>query len=191
MELHDTIYVKETVSSWVKNHHSELLKWAKYKLGQGHAAEDLVQDTFIAAFNSFDRFEGRSHPRTWLFQILNNKIMDHFRKSGRTEKPMALEDANFLVENLFDKNQNWDINGFESYWTSENLLDNPDFRENFNSCMMDLPLEWKNIISDKYFFDKKSEIICQEYQITATNYWQIIRRAKLLLKKCLENLIKS
>ena len=107
MELHDTIYVKETVSSWVKNHDSELLKWAKYKLGQGHAEEYLAQDTFIAAFNSFDRFEGRNHPRTWLFQILNNKIMDHFRKSGRTEKPLALEDANFLVENLFDKNQNW------------------------------------------------------------------------------------
>jgi len=107
LELHDTIYVKETVSSWVKNHDSELLKWAKYKLGQGHSEEYLAQDTFVAAFNSFDRFEGRSHPQTWLFQILNNKIMDHFRKSGRTEKPLALEDASFLVENNFDKNQNW------------------------------------------------------------------------------------
>jgi RNA polymerase sigma-70 factor (ECF subfamily) len=33
---------------------------------------------------------------------------------------------------------------------------------------------------------KKTEAICQELEITASNYWQIVHRSKLLLKKCLE-----
>ena len=52
--------------------------------------------------------------------------------------------------------------------------------------MEDLPQKWKFAVTSKYLTDKKADEICQELEITVSNYWQIVHRAKLLLKKCLE-----
>lgn len=43
-------------------------------------AEDLVQETFTAAYRSISGFKNDCHPKTWLFSILNNKIVDYHRK---------------------------------------------------------------------------------------------------------------
>jgi RNA polymerase sigma-70 factor (ECF subfamily) len=50
-------------------------------------------------------------------------------------------------------------------------------------CMNDLRKKWKLAITSKYLSEKKTEAICQELEITASNYWQIVHRSKLLLKK--------
>ena len=52
--------------------------------------------------------------------------------------------------------------------------------------MGELPTSWFAAINLKYLEEKKGEIICQELQITPTNFWQILHRAKLQLRKCLE-----
>ena len=54
-------------------------------------------------------------------------------------------------------------------------------------CISNLPEKWNLAISYKYFSNQKTEVICQELGITTSNYWQIIHRAKLLLKKCVES----
>jgi RNA polymerase sigma-70 factor (ECF subfamily) len=46
-----------------------------FKTSSKEIAEDLVQDTFLAAFHKIDSFEGKSQPKTWLFSILNNKVL--------------------------------------------------------------------------------------------------------------------
>lgn len=55
-----------------------------------HAAEDLVQDTMLAALTASERFTGSSSVRTWLTSILRHKIIDHFRKAGREESLEAI-----------------------------------------------------------------------------------------------------
>jgi RNA polymerase sigma-70 factor (ECF subfamily) len=57
-----------------------------FKTSSKEIAEDLVQDTFLAAFHKIDSFEGKSQPKTWLFSILNNKVIDYYRLSARTTK---------------------------------------------------------------------------------------------------------
>jgi RNA polymerase sigma-70 factor (ECF subfamily) len=63
----------------------------------------------------------------------------------------------------------------------EELLDNPDFNVIMEECMNDLPQKWKLAVTSKYL-SEKTEAICQELEITTSNYWQIVHRSKLFKK---------
>lgn len=185
-------YLKhQSVKDWVHSFGDELFSWALHKTSDREVAEDLVQETFFSAFRSFDSFKGQSIAKTWLFKILNNKIIDHYRKSSQ-QLFINFEDfvgnqAKSDIIGLFDHLGNWTPNGLEHEWSNEgHLLDDPEFNEVMEKCMDDLPETWKTVVLWKYHLDKKAREICQELDITPSNYWQILHRAKLLLKKCLE-----
>lgn len=55
-------------------------------LGDEDLAEDLVQETFVAAIQGRSRFDGRSDPVTWLCGIARHKLADHFRTMERDER---------------------------------------------------------------------------------------------------------
>jgi RNA polymerase sigma factor (sigma-70 family) len=74
---------ENTINDWVVAHTDSLYEWAFYKLSDEELTKDIVQETFITAFQKIDSFEGKSNPKTWLFSILNNKIIDHYRKEFR------------------------------------------------------------------------------------------------------------
>lgn len=181
---------KEILESWVNQYSDELFSWALYKTSSKETAEDLVQETFLAAFHKIDTFQGKSQPKTWLFSILNNKVVDHYRISAKTTKQtFSISETNGfeLTDGLFNDTENWKNNEINPIWDQEEeLLDNPDFNDAMQKCMEDLPQKWKFAVTSKYLTDKKADEICQELEITVSNYWQIVHRAKLLLKKCLE-----
>ena len=54
------------------------------RIGNLHEAEDVTAQTFLAAFESFDKFRQEGHFASWLFGIARNKAMDHFRKRKNT-----------------------------------------------------------------------------------------------------------
>jgi RNA polymerase sigma-70 factor (ECF subfamily) len=70
------------IAQWVENYTSDLYAWARYKLSDEELAKDLVQDTFMAAAEKTSSFKGESSPKTYLFSILNHKIIDHYRKKS-------------------------------------------------------------------------------------------------------------
>ncbi|MGM5469698.1 sigma-70 family RNA polymerase sigma factor [Flavobacteriaceae bacterium LMO-SS05] len=181
---------KKTIESWVSEHSDALFSWAFYKTSCKEVAEDLVQDTFLSAFNKLDSFKGNSQPKTWLFSILNNKVIDYYRLSAKTTKKtfsLSEEKATEISDGLFNETEDWKDYTINPIWNQdEELLDNPDFNKVMQYCMDDLPENWKLAVTSKYLTDKKAGEICQELNITVSNYWQIIHRAKLVLKKCLE-----
>jgi RNA polymerase sigma-70 factor (ECF subfamily) len=175
-----------TISTWVKLYSDELYSWAYHKTKKNDLAEDMVQETFIKAFNALSSFREKSTPKTWLFRILNNLITDHYRKSTK-DRTESLDEAEGLTNGMFNPISNWKVNGYEELWISdENVFDNGDFNLAFDYCMEDLPDSWRLAVSAKYLLQKDTVEICQELDITASNYWQMIHRAKLMLKKCLE-----
>ena len=182
---------RSIVEYWVNQFSDELYSWAFFKTSSKEVAEDLVQDTFLSAFYKIDSFEGKSQPKTWLFSILNNKVIDHYRLSARTTKKnfsLTENSGNEISDGLFNNNGCWESNNFNAIWDQEEeLLDNPEFNTIFEKCMDELPPKWKLAITYKYLTEKKTTEICQELEITASNYWQIVHRSKLLLKKCLES----
>lgn len=181
---------KTLLENWVNQFSDELFSWALYKTSSKETAEDLVQETFLAAFHKIDTFQGKSQPKTWLFSILNNKVIDYYRLSARTTKQnfSISENSGYeLSDGLFNETENWKDNDINPIWDQEEeLLDNPEFNNVMQGCMEDLPQKWKFAVTSKYLTDKNADEICQELEITTSNYWQIVHRAKLLLKKCLE-----
>lgn len=178
-------------TEWVALYSDELYSWACYKINDSEASKDLVQDTFLAAFKGLDSFKDDSNPKTWLFSILNNKVIDHYRAKGKsiiecrdtnTDPVVAATNA------LFDGSGNWDSRPVNN-WQAEaetNLLDDHKFNATMTTCLNDLPENWRAAVVAKYLLAKDGGEVCTELGISKANYWQILHRAKLLLKECLE-----
>ncbi len=180
---------EEIIESWVKLYTGSLLQWAQFKTSDKECAEDLVQDTFLAAFKQLASFNGNSSPKTWLLAILNNKIKSYYRNKYKilTEKAKAQTSDSALFNQFFDQNDHWKNHEKPSDWGDHqiHLLDDPEFNHILASCMNGLPEAWRLAISLKYLEQKKGELICQELDISPTNFWQQLHRAKLQLRKCL------
>ncbi len=180
----DTTNTTATLKCWVELYSDQLYTWAYYKTSDRETAEDLVQETFLAAVHSFQKFEGKSEPKTWLLSILKNKIADHFRKAYRNNA-----NNNVSFSQFFDSNEDWITDQRPQQWKDDDeqhLLDNYDFKKILNDCLGKLPSNWKASVLLKFMDEKDSNEICQELEIAPTNYWQILHRAKLQLRKCLE-----
>jgi RNA polymerase sigma-70 factor (ECF subfamily) len=178
---------KQDFTHMVNTYGDELFRRAHFKTGNTAVAEDLVQETFLSAYKSLGAFRKESSVKTWLHSILNNKVIDHYRKMGtraQHEIPITTESHNI---NSFDKDDNWKANGLESLWEQEeNILDSEEFISMLDNCLNDLPSAWREVMLMKFRLEKKAEEICNDCNLTTSNYWQIIHRAKLNLKKCLE-----
>ncbi len=159
-----------------------LLSFAMSKLQDLELAKDLVQDTFVSAITKLDTFENRSNIRTWLTSILNRKIIDHWRKAEtRYTDPVS----SFFDQN--DKSKHWLMDKKNST-DFENVVDRITREEatmELYNCIEKLPPKWRGVIASKYLEEKVSDDICKEMEITPSNLWVIIHRAKLLLRDCL------
>ncbi len=175
----------ESLKNWVNEFTNELYKWAYYKTSSAETAEDLVQETFLAAAEKLNTFKGNSSAKTWLYSILNHKIIDYYRK--KVNRPVAIERD--IISTYFDEDGSWQKNRRPKAWQDEesHLLDDENFRQVLKKCLEALPEKWNTCVKLKYFTEKRGGDICQELGIAPTNFWQIVHRAKLQLRDCIEN----
>lgn len=182
---------EEQFKDWVELYSGDLFRWAEYKSSSREAAEDLVQETFLAAYRSWDKFNHESSPKTWLHAILKYKLMDYFRKKARdiviSESSFYDQDKDSFFDAFFDEDGRWKKEARPQPWDTEgDLLDNPDFRKTLYDCLKKLPPAWRHVVTLKYMEEKNSKDICQDFNISLTNFWQILYRVRLQLRACLE-----
>jgi RNA polymerase sigma-70 factor (ECF subfamily) len=175
---------QKLVKQWIEAYTSKLLKWARTKSGDDELAKDLVQDTFIVAFESYEKFKGQSTVLTWLYGILNNKLKDHYTRSKKVLiQPLLAEK---FTEDMFEENGHWKAGALDISWhENTEILDNPAFLKVFKLCLSNLPQQWQDALLQKFITDTDAKEICQDLGISITNYWQIIHRAKLMMRACL------
>ncbi|RLD34794.1 MAG: RNA polymerase subunit sigma [Bacteroidetes bacterium] len=172
------------LTDWVNTYTNDLYSWALHKVSNSELAKDLVQDTFLAASEKMVSFKAESTPKTWLFSILNHKIIDVYRK--KVNQPVHLD--NQIFSKYFDEEGSWKTEEKPREWHEDetHLLDDIDFVAVLQKCLDALPENWSTSVKLKYLLNKKGEEICQELGIAPTNFWQIIHRAKLQLRDFIE-----
>jgi len=111
---------------------------------------------------------------------LNNKIVDHYRK--KVKQPVDKD--NQILADFFDENKEWKHASRPKDWkeNQNNLLDDDEFLEVLNKCLDELPSNWNTCVKLKYLTNKKGKEICQQLNISQSNYWQIIHRSKIQLR---------
>jgi RNA polymerase sigma factor (sigma-70 family) len=165
----------------VKAHTAELLRYALSRVADKTTAEDLVQLTFLAAWQAKDGFEERSSVRTWLFSILKNKLADHYRKSYRDP---VVHGPDPLIE-AFNEHGNLPKGMGPQPWPGDAADDPETMSRYLTHCLDHLAPNLRAAIEMKYLKEKNAAEICQELGITATNYWQQLHRAKMKLRECI------
>ena len=72
-------------ADWVDHYSDELFRFALARVKNREIAEDLMQDTFLSGLKSIEGFRGDCHEKSWLYNILRNKIIDYYRKKANQE----------------------------------------------------------------------------------------------------------
>lgn len=171
-------------SQWVDEYSDMLYNYSIVRVNDHELAKDLVQDTFISALKGLDNFQGKSSVKTWLFSIIKRKIIDHWRKQDtRKTRPMSSlgTDSDEGEQKILERS-----NTEGSISQIEVDYNNKELREAIMGCIHNLPEKWKGIVIDKLVEENETEEVCKEHDITASNLWVIIHRAKVQLRDCIE-----
>ncbi len=178
-------------AKWVELYSDYLYKYAYYRVNNDELAQDLVQDCFLAALKAADTFNGLASEKTWLVSILKNKIIDHYKKaSTKNESPLQLTTVEApSYDYFFDKEANghWNSETKPKDWAATDTnFDTKEFYKTLEKCLGQLPEKWKGVFTMSLLDDAEAKLVCKEFDITSSNFWVIIHRAKLQVRACLE-----
>ncbi len=178
---------EHNLNDWLTEHGDYLYRFALARLRDPHQAEDAVQETMLAAIRN-NSFDGESSVRTWLTGILKHKIIDLQRKQIR-EQPVSdlidLDTSESSMDDFFDKSGHW-LDKPQTLEMPDNTLEQKQFLAVLDECLSKLPKKLKAIFMLRDVHELENENICKELNITATNAWVMLYRARMGLRKCLE-----
>ncbi len=171
-------------NKWIDLYSDYLFNYTISRVNDRDIAQDLVQDTFFAGLKSMKNFKGEASERTWLVSILKRKIIDHYRKTnsnkGKAEVRMNYSseesEGDWLEERVADP--------FDK--TAEDTLENEELSGAIHRCLGKLPLKQANVFKMKTILNYETEVICNELNITPSNLWVIIHRARTAMAGCLK-----
>lgn len=171
-------------TKWVDKYADYLFNYAIVRVNDREVANDLVSETFLAGLNSKDNFLGKAAERTWLISILKRKIIDHYRRSnsqkGQAEVRMNYSDD----ENSGDWLEEQVADDFDR--SAEDEMENEELRMAILECLGEINEKHAAIFKMKTIDGADTEAVCNEFNITPSNLWVIIHRARTAMAACLE-----
>ncbi|APX99386.1 sigma-70 family RNA polymerase sigma factor [Lacinutrix venerupis] len=172
-------------NQWITLYSDYLFNYTVSRVSDRDMAQDLVSETFLAGLKSMKNFKGEASERTWLISILKRKIIDYYRKinsnKGKAEVRMTYNndtetEGDWLQERVADP--------FDK--TAEDSIENTELGVAINNCLEKLPTKQAQVFEMKTILNYDTEAICNELNITASNLWVIIHRARTAMAGCLE-----
>lgn len=174
--------------TWLNEHGEALYRFALVRTRDPNKAEEVVQETLLAALLARARFAGNASVRTWLIGILKHKILDQFRREAREiplDAPDTLPAQGRAPDDGFDENGDWKVRHAD-WGDPMRTLQNRQSMEILQGCLDTLPERIARVFILREIMEERSEKICQEFDITPTNLWTMLYRARMALRQCLD-----
>ena len=174
---------KPTLSSdWVDTHADYLFNFAIGQVRDAGIAEDLVQETFLAAVKSCEKFGGQSSERTWLVGILRHKIYDHLRKTCRERAvrhdPTPDNDPESWEESIL-----WLHDVLVEAQLPSRRIELAEFRQNLEAALGTLPPRIAQVFQLYEIEERPNREVCAQMNISESNLWVMLHRARKQLRE--------
>ena len=183
---------------WLELYGDILFRYSFRYVKDSDTAEDLVSETLLAGLKAQSSFAGQSTEQTWLIGILNNKIMDYFRKSKRE---ISFDEADIISDKMDeDFTQTgpdmgtWKPNRRPAEWMidSTDPVELKEFWLHLNGCIEVLDIRLSMVYVLRELEEMESKNICNVLAISHTNLRVMLYRARKQLRHCLEkNWVKA
>ncbi|MDP3666997.1 MAG: sigma-70 family RNA polymerase sigma factor [Sediminibacterium sp.] len=174
-------------NQWLKNYGEMMYQYILPRVGDSDFAQDFVQDTFFSALKGIDGYKGLATEKNWLFSILKNKIIDHYRKKSAQQDILSMPDLGPIEDEWFDDEGGWAAGKMPNdLQVSENILERKEFQKIIKWCTEHLKIVQRQVFTLKYLEDLDSTEICKALNISSSNYWILLHRARLQMRGCVE-----
>lgn len=173
-------------AEWLELYGDALYRFALLRVQDSFTAEDLVQETLLAAYKSYENFAGKSTIKTWLTGILKHKILDYYRKIIPEHGDENLDDFADSLDSLFDTREKWKIKPGNWGGDPKNVYQHKELLAVIFSCMKDMPPRLSLAYRMREMEGATTKEICSRFQTRENNCWVMLHRARMLLRRCLE-----
>jgi RNA polymerase sigma-70 factor (ECF subfamily) len=187
----DTTTIKKTLdpTSWLEAHGNCLYRYALMRVRDAAVAEDLLQETLLAAIGSHHTHAGRSSERTWLVGIMKHKVFDYFRRTARTAQfQLIVDNDDDSFENSGPLRGHWREDQKPLSWPVDagHLVESREFWEMFDRCLSRLPSQIAVAFTLREIDGLESNEICEILHVTPNNLWVMLHRGRAKLRDMLE-----
>lgn len=172
--------------TWVETHGDALFRYAMLRLRDREIAEEMVQECFVAALDARHSFAAQSSVRTWLIGILKRKIVDYLRRCSRQRRAEEQMTEVDTETSFFDDRGLWRQGPHRWGGDPGRAVESRELQAALRQCLDRLPANLADPFLLREMNHLESEEICQVLDITATNLWARLHRARLILRDCLE-----
>ena len=172
--------------AWLSLHGDALYGYAVLRVREPALAEDLVQETLLAALSARERYQGQASERTWLVGILKNKLIDHLRRAGReqTYDPTSEDDGHFEAQ--FDRSGHW-LSPPRTWSDPAFVAENAELRTVLFECIERLPERQRQLLVLRELDGMATEELLVVLSIsTPGNLWVMLSRARERVRACVE-----
>lgn len=189
---------REAFAALVARHGGALVRFARTFVRSEAAAEEVVQDAWVAVLDALDRFEGRSSLKTWLFRIVANRAKTRLERDGRTVPFSALGpeeeqgDLRGLDPERFDARGHWSdpVGG----WTEEDperLALRAETRTVLEDAVAALPPGQRAVLVLRDVEGLEADEVCTLLDLTDSNQRVLLHRARTRVRLAIERHMKG
>ena len=173
---------------WVEAFGDLLYRYALVRVGDEVLAEDLVQETFLAAIKS--KYSPASGAQvSWFKSILQNQIYEFYRKQTRRTGLLKKLGDSMRGSEFFDEEGNWTA-GRQPAPPPGKQLESSEVWGLLKGCLSKLPEGLSSVFVLSVMDGLDTQSVCKELEITKENFWTRMHRARVILADCLSNKLK-